>query len=235
MSNSDLNITIRLLQELKSRCSEFTRDALIREYEYPTLYQQLRIAIGAEGSQRAHITLRAQPQAYGAEPWYDFVEVVVEEDRGNSIGIVKAHYAAECLCFIDLTRKSGVVDFSEHRGARERKVGDNEEEEELDSGYNSSDDDIAPENAADELPATSMLAFVRFYVNALTDAERGNRPEYRYGDLSNTHKSLPFAMVHVDPNLQARYGLIDTEQIQQGLWVQRDFQDPARFWVLKMT
>ena len=60
---------------------------------------------------------------------------------------------------------------------------------------------------ADELPATSMLALVRFYVNALTDAERGNRPEYRYGDMSNTHKSLPFAMVHVDPNLQARYGL----------------------------
>lgn len=235
MPNSDLNINIRLVQELKSRCSEFTRDALQREFEYPTLYQQLRIAIGAEGSQKAHITLRAQPQAYGSEPWYDFVEVVVEEDRGNNIGVVKAHYAAECLCFIDLTRKSGVgVRLAEEpRGVKERKGG-----EDGDSGTSTSsdeDDDIAPENAADAFPATSMLAFVKFYVNALTDAERGNQPEYRWGDLSNTHKSLPFALVKVDPNPQARYGLIDTEQIQQGLWVQSDFEDPTRYWVLKMA
>ena len=59
------NIDIRLVQELKSRCSEYTKEALHKEFEFPTLYQQLRIAIGAEGSQRSHITLRAQPHAYG--------------------------------------------------------------------------------------------------------------------------------------------------------------------------
>ena len=90
-----MNINIRLLQELKSRCSEFTREALLWEFEYPTLYQQLRIAIGAEGSQKAHITLRAQPQAYGSEPWYDFVEVVVEEDSANNnLGVGRADYSA---------------------------------------------------------------------------------------------------------------------------------------------
>lgn len=204
------NIDIRLVQELKSRCSEFTKEALHNEFEFPTLYQQLRIAIGAEGSQRSHITLRAQPHAYGSEPWYDFVEVLVTEDRDNVSG-VKAHYAAELVTFVDLTRKVQCIEDMDD---------EDEEDQRLFAGA--------------EKDGSSMLALVKFYVNALTPEERGNDPSYKWKDLSNTHKSLPFALVREDPNQNAKYGLIDTEQIQQGLWVQSDFQDPTRYWVLKM-
>lgn len=213
---------------------------MIREFEYPTLYQQLRIAIGAEGSQRSHITLRAQPQAYGSEPWYDFVEVVVEEDRDGRT--VKAHYAAEVVCFVDLVRKKqentcgGPASQEQVRGVRESKGGEYRDEEDEDDCSSSSDElfDAAPDDIVLE-EESSMLAFVKFYVNALSNAERGNDQNYRWPDLANFHKSLPFSLVKEDPNQQARYGLIDTEQIQQGLWVQRDFQDPNRHWVLKMA
>ena len=213
---------------------------MVKEFEYPTLYQQLRIAIGAEGSQRSHITLRAQPQAYGSEPWYDFVEVVVEEIRENHP--VKAHYCAELICFVDLVKRKRDVENNGHavqeqevvRGVRESKGGEYCDEDEDSSSSSDEAFDAAPDDIVLE-EESSMLAFVKFYVNALSNAERGNDPNYRWPDLSNFHKSLPFSLVKEDPNQQARYGLIDTEQIQQGLWVQQDFQDPNRHWVLKMT
>ena len=137
--------------------------------------------------------------------------MLVTEDRGNVSG-VKAHYAAELVTFVDLTRKVRCVD--------DMDDDDEEEDQRLFEGA--------------EKDGSSMLALVKFYVNALTPEERGNDPSYKWKDLSNTHKALPFALVREDSNQIAKYGLIDTEQIQQGLWVQSDFQDPTRYWVLKM-
>ena len=208
-----LYIDIRLVRELMSRCSEFSLDALEAEYEYPTLFQQLRISIGCEGSQRSNMTIRAQPRAYGSEPWYDFVEVAVNEDR-NGVQ-VQAHYAAQVICFVDLSKKGQNMMYSlHHQGSEE----------------SSSDSDV------DEIGAEKsfMLAFVKFYINALSPAERQQSvSNYQWNDLKNIHRMVPLSIVREDPNINARYGLIDTEQIQQGLWMQQDFETPDRYRVLK--
>ena len=203
--------------------------ALKTEYEHPTIYQQLRISIGAQGSQRSSIILRAQPHAYGSEPWYDFVEVLVSEKRGNDPDF-KAAYAAQLICFLDITRKARTVSTEELAERVDGPDSDDGDDDDTSSTSSSTTSSHAPSEMAS---STSMLALVKFHINALTLAERRNHPDYVYHDMSITHKTLPFAIVKEDPNPRARYGLIDTEQIQQGLWVQEDFETPGRFWVLK--
>lgn len=226
-----------MVQELKGRCTEYTTDALKNEFEYPTIFQQLRLAIGSEGSQKSHMTLRAQPHSYGTEPWYDFAEVIVKEDRGNG-NIVNAHYAAQLLCFVDLTRKSKLGKTTPPLSSSDEEEGE-EENKEADEEADSGDDEEPPsameEEDDNEEGQSWMLAFVKFHVNALRPSERDNDPAYTWNDLSVLHKTIPLACVHEDPDPIARYGLIDTEQIQQGLWVQKDYQTPDRLWVLKLA
>ena len=220
------DITIRFVQELKGRCSAFTMEALKAEYEYPSIYQELKIAVGSSGSQRKQLTLRGQSQCSGPNAWYDFVEVVVTEDRrvGTTVQATKAHYVAQIICFVDLSKKrtlSSQTIFNQSCGAG--VPGDGDEEP------------ISDIEESDNGELTWMLAFVKFHVNSLSAGERGNDPTYGYGDLTNVHKVLPFSLVQEDSNPRAKYGLIDTEQIQQGVWVQNDFQTPDRLWVIKQT
>ena len=232
------NTDIRLLQELKGRCSEYTQEALDAEFEHPTLYQQLRLGIGCEGSQRSHVILRAQPSFQGNQPWYDWVEVVVTEDR-NGVP-TKAHYAAQLLCFVDLTARKKIsgaqrkdVAGGEERAGRRVTGGGDEEEDDGEEEDCSSDSSDLPEPAEEE-ESSWMLALVKFYISALLPSERDNDPNYKWKDLTNVHKVIRLPLVQEDPNVMARYGLIDTEQIQQGLWTQADFQTPDRVWVLKL-
>ena len=161
-----------------------TQQALLAEFSFPELYQELRVSAPGHGSQNKNVVFRCKPN-YEGGPWYDFVQVLVTDDLdGEPTDLM---YAAEILAFVVLQKK-------------------NEEHE-------------------------MMMAFVKFYVSALTYHEAEN-PYYPGKDLSKVAKNLPFALVHEDPILMARYGLIDTEQIQGGLWVQEDFQTPGRYWVI---
>ena len=76
-----------------------------------------------------------------------------------------------------------------------------------------------------------MLALVKFHASALTYHESAD-PTNPWKDLSKVCRHLPLPLVCEDPDTNARYGLVDTEQIKHGLWVQRDFQTPDRLWVL---
>lgn len=204
-------------------------EALKAQFEFPTLYQELRLGIGCEGSQKSNVILRAQPRFQGGQPWYDFVEVVVTEDRDGVP--TNAHYAAQLLCFVDLSAKQKPARTTPRRtpwlGGGE-KLEEHQEEDDYDCSSISDMEELVHEETS------WMLALVKFYVSALAPSERDNDPNYKWKDLSNIHKVIPLPLVHEDPNPMARYGLIDTEQIQQGLWTQADFQTPHRLWVLKL-
>ena len=79
-----------------------------------------------------------------------------------------------------------------------------------------------------------MLAFVKYKVNALRFSERLNGIQNR-NDLVVTHKLLQFACVQDDPDEGRRYGLIDTEQIKEPLWLEEDVDQPGRSWVIDLS
>ena len=85
-----------------------------------------------------------------------------------------------------------------------------------------------------DLGEHGMHAFVKYFISALAYNER-EFPNYQYHDLAQHNKYLRIPLVHEDPNEMARFGIIDTEQIEDGLWVQADFETPDRFWVLMNT
>ena len=170
--------------------------ALRREFNYPTLYQQLHIKLPVtEPGERKPVTIfRCRPW-YEGGPWYDYVRVyVMEEDEDDDGRNKKAFYAAQLLAFVDITKK-------------------------------------AVDSEADDECEVSMLALVKYFLSALAPGESED-VTYTGKDLTHVSKHMLFPLVHPDPNPVARYGLIDTEQIENGVWVQEDFQTPGRFWVI---
>lgn len=79
-----------------------------------------------------------------------------------------------------------------------------------------------------------ILAFVKYKVNALVFNETLNGLNNRK-DLVVKHKVLRFACVKDDPNEVERYGLIDTEQIIEPLWLEEDVEQPGRSWVIDLS
>jgi hypothetical protein len=92
------------------------------------------------------------------------------------------------------------------------------------------------------------FVLVQWFVSALTGAKHLRRgaiqdaqgadaallPKHRpyVSDLRARHADLPFSYVHREPNLAARYGLIDTQAISGALWVSEDPGWPGKFWVI---
>ena len=181
-----------------------TIEALRREYYLPTLYQELSIKpTELDVHEKKPAPFRCRPFFYGGQ-WYDFASIAVMEDRGGGPE-VEVHHAAQILAFVELRRRKPEV---------------------ADGGI----DNLQGVEECDEV-GDQMLAFVKFFVSALNNNEAEN-PTYEGKDLSRVAKYLRLPMVHEDPNLLARYGLVDTEQIEHGLWLQHDFETPNRFWVL---
>ena len=51
-------------------------------------------------------------------------------------------------------------------------------------------------------------------------------------DMEHLHTEAGIPLVTLEPHAAHRYGLIPTESILGGLWVQPSFQDPRSFWVI---
>ena len=79
-----------------------------------------------------------------------------------------------------------------------------------------------------------MLAFVKYKVNALEFSERLNGVLNR-NDMVVVHKILQFPCVKDDPDEGKRYGLIDTEQIKEPLWLEENVEQPGRSWVIDLS
>ena len=77
------------------------------------------------------------------------------------------------------------------------------------------------------------LVLVEWYVSCLAPARRrGPRSNSQCQDLRSVHPHLPFPAIKLQEAVTKRWDLMDTEVIRGGLWVQQDFSDPKRFWVL---
>jgi hypothetical protein len=76
-----------------------------------------------------------------------------------------------------------------------------------------------------------MLVLVEWYVSCHDEAAAGSRrrvPE----DLRYHDRRLPFPTIKRQEAVSKRWELVDTEEVQGGLWVQQDFTEQERFWVL---
>ena len=76
-----------------------------------------------------------------------------------------------------------------------------------------------------------MLVLVEWYVSCVDESGlgRGVRPRQ---DLRSCHPHLPFPAIKRQEAATKRWDLVDTDHVQGGLWVQQDFSDKDRFWVL---
>ena len=81
---------------------------------------------------------------------------------------------------------------------------------------------------------SQMLVLVEWYVSAVGGGG-GKQKRKRGGeetrDLRSRHPVLPLPYVKLAPEKE-RYGLINTEAVNGGLWVQEDFEVPGHFWVI---
>ena len=84
-----------------------------------------------------------------------------------------------------------------------------------------------------------QYAFVQYYVSAVspdmrTDEDRTETRMQR-NDLSITNRYNHLPYVYLDPDVERRYGLIDTSTIVSGLWIQEDFTNKGKYWVLTVS
>ena len=88
-------------------------------------------------------------------------------------------------------------------------------------------------------PFTGMLAYVRFYVSAVEQADRVEEDQVprraNRNDLSVVHSTNGLPYIMEDPDDETVYQIVDVSAIQNGLWVQQDFTDDERYWVLTFT
>ena len=80
-----------------------------------------------------------------------------------------------------------------------------------------------------------MFVFVEWFVSALGDnnKKRKRGAKKTVHDLRAKHPWLPLPYVHLEPVPNRRYDLIDTESVNGGLWVQKAFDSPGNYWVLR--
>lgn len=181
---------------------EMYRQVLAKHFRSASIYRKLTLRIA--GCERS-LLLRAHPSIEGS-PWYDFIKVLVQETDDDGQDVSRFH-VARCMGFVHLRpRRSGTQASEQH------------------------------------------FVLVQWFVSALTGARglrRGAildedgadaalRAKHRpyISDLRARHDDLPFSYVHSDPNLAARYGIVDTEAISGALWVSEDPGWPGKFWVI---
>jgi hypothetical protein len=77
-----------------------------------------------------------------------------------------------------------------------------------------------------------MFALVEWYVDG-TPPTKKKKSCKQNCDLSIRHNELPLPFVQpADPLESPRYGLVVTDCINGGLWVQEDFEQKGKFWVI---
>ena len=164
----------------------------------------ISLTINPKGSEKSNITFRACPNIEGG-PWYDFVSILIQEDDPITPTKTKiVEYAAKILAFVELQKRDSATKSLEE-----------------------------PETQTGE---DGVFAWCEFYIDATPEnmKKKSDLSEERKNarDLSVTNKynNLPF--VTLDPNVGERYGLMDVSYIVEGLWLQQDFTEHDKFWVL---
>jgi hypothetical protein len=93
---------------------------------------------------------------------------------------------------------------------------------------NARDDEEDGDSDGDQPVIGGNFGFVRYFTSAVPN--RFNRLDLKWSVEPNT--GLPY--IEMDPSLESRYDLVDVSAIQDGLWVQQDFDNKGKYWVLNV-